>query len=116
MSDSLFRRWYNRVSVIDLIRQHRSQIDDVCRRYGVRRLELFGSALTNRFDPRTSDVDLLVLYDTSGSLADDEQYFGMLEELEKLLGRKVDLVDIRAARNPYFIAGALKDRALLYAA
>jgi uncharacterized protein len=96
--------------------QCRDQIEALCRKYGVKRLELFGSAARGEFDPRHSDLDFLVLYDRAakGSLAD--RFFGLLEGLEGLFNRKVDLVDIQGARNPYFIAEALRHRVLLYAA
>lgn len=99
-----------------LLADQRLAIESLCRRYGVERLELFGSATTPAFDPQRSDYDFLVAFDRrhDGSLAD--RYLGLLMDLESLLGRKVDLVDIRAARNPYFIAEAMKHRELLYAA
>jgi uncharacterized protein len=99
-----------------LIEQHRAQIEALCRKYRVKRLELFGSAARGDFDPQSSDVDFLVLFDPPGPLSIVDRYFDLLEALEKLFGRKVDLVDITAATNPYFVAEALRHRARLYAA
>ena len=98
-----------------VIEQHLPQIEALCRKYGVERLEAFGSAIGPNFDPGRSDIDLLVLFrrPTRGG---PDSFFGLLEELEKLFGRKVDLVDIRAASNPYFVAEALRNRVSLYAA
>jgi uncharacterized protein len=98
-----------------VIEQHRQQIEALCRKYGVERLEVFGSAIGPDFDPGRSDIDLLVLFSKPSSGGPDS-YFGLLEELERLFGRKVDLVDIRAATNPYFVAEALRNRVSLYAA
>lgn len=98
------------------IAQHREQIADLCRRYNVRRLELFGSGIDDRFDSARSDVDLLVEFEP---LADGEHanaYFGLLESLKSLFDRPVDLVMTRAIRNRYFLEAIEPTRTLLYAA
>jgi predicted nucleotidyltransferase len=99
-----------------VVQQHLGQIEALCRKYGVLRLEAFGSMVRGDFDPATSDIDLLVLFQKSPERDAADRFFGLLEELEKLFGRKVDLVDIAAARNPYFIAEARRHRMSLYAA
>jgi len=99
-----------------LLQQHLSEIRSLCRKYEVEQLEAFGSLARGDFDPDRSDIDFLVLFKPNSSRNADDQYFGLMEELQKLLSRTVDLVDIRAARNPYFIADALKNRVELYAA
>jgi hypothetical protein len=99
-----------------LIEEHRDAIDALCRKFGVERLELFGSAAQGRSDPQRSDVDFLVLFKRPRAIDAADQYFGLVEGLQQLLQRKVDLVDIEAARNPYFIADALRHRVKLYAA
>ena len=99
-----------------VIEPHRERLADLCRRYEVRRLELFGSAARGDFDPQRSDLDFLVAFERSGRLTADDRYFGLLAELEALFARKVDLVDVSAHRKPYFMAEALKHRELLYAA
>jgi len=94
----------------------RDQIADLCRRYHVRRLEVFGSATTDDFDARNSDVDFLVEF---GSLEDGQHadaYFGLLADLESLLGRSVDLVMTSAVRNQYFFEAIKPTRTLVYAA
>jgi predicted nucleotidyltransferase len=84
-------------------------------RFGVQRLTLFGSAATARFDPASSDLDFLVEFDANpAGLAD--RYFGLLEALEVLFQRPVDLVETRAITNEYFRAGVARASELLYAA
>ena len=61
-------------------------------------------------------IDFLVLFKRSTAMNADDQYFGLLSELENLFDRKIDLVDVRSHRNPYFMAEALKLREMLYAA
>jgi predicted nucleotidyltransferase len=102
--------------MLPVLSDHLPQIQALCVKYGVRCLEAFGSAARGDFDAGKSDFDFLVLFQRSQSKSSADQYFGLLEELEKVLGRKVDLVDIRAARNPYFIADALAHRIRVYAA
>jgi predicted nucleotidyltransferase len=102
--------------MIDLLEQHRQQIADICRRYGVKRLEVFGSAVRGDFDPQTSDVDFLVEF-----LDDDwhhaaDNWFGMIESLEQVLGRTVELVSAPDVKNRYFLEAANRTRTELYAA
>ena len=99
-----------------LIESQRAEIADICARFGVRRLELFGSAATGAFDPARSDVDFLVTFDTGGRIDPLEQYFGFKEALEALFGRPVDLVEEGASSNRYFLESVNKSRRLLYAA
>jgi predicted nucleotidyltransferase len=99
-----------------LLDQLRQPIADLCRRYRVRRLELFGSAASGRFDFEHSDLDFLVDFQplTEGQYAD--AYFGLLADLESLCSRPVDLVMTGAIRNPYFLEAIEPTRTLLYAA
>lgn len=94
---------------------HLAEIAELCRRYGVRRLELFGSATTDAFDPRTSDFDFLLEFNANPSNL-FARYFGLKESLEALYGREVDLVMVGAMNNPFFIDSANKTRQLVYAA
>jgi predicted nucleotidyltransferase len=82
----------------------------------VRRLELFGSAVGDGFDPQRSDMDFLVEFEplTEGQHAD--MYFGLRESLGSLFSRPVDLVMTRAIRNRYFLEAIEPTRTLLYAA
>jgi len=96
--------------------QHRAELQALCRRYGVRRLELFGSAATGQDRPGESDLDFLVEFDPlpDGGYAD--AYFGLLESLEELFGRPADLVVTSAIRNPFFLEAVERTKTLLYAA
>jgi predicted nucleotidyltransferase len=85
------------------IAEKREALATLCRRYGVTRLEVFGSAARALdFDPETSDFDFLVEFDQRIDLPSLEQLLGFAEALEKLLGRPVDLVErkaVEASRN-----------------
>ncbi len=93
----------------------REAIAALCRSYGVSRLAVFGSAVTDRFDPAHSDVDFLVEFREDARVS-FRTYFALRMALEKLLGRPVDLVMTKALRNPYFAAEVEKTRSELYAA
>jgi hypothetical protein len=98
------------------IAQHRSGISAICQRYGIQRLEVFGSAArADDFDPATSDADFLVVFapDTPPGLG---SIYGAKADLEALLGRGVDLVDPDSVRNPYVLAGINSSREAIYAA
>jgi hypothetical protein len=82
----------------------------------VRRLELFGSAAREDFDPSSSDMDFLVEFQEVPPGKHADCYFGLLEALESLFGRPVDLAETKAIRNPYFLAAIEKTRTVLYAA
>jgi predicted nucleotidyltransferase len=77
----------------------RDAIADLCRQYGVRRLSVFGSALTDRFDAERSDVDFLVEFPDEVPHRFDA-YFDLKQALEALVGRPVDLVEVGALKNP----------------
>jgi predicted nucleotidyltransferase len=99
-----------------LVRAHLDEIADLCRRHRVLSLFLFGSATRDNFDAERSDFDFLVDFESlpPGQYAD--AYFGLLESLERLLGRPVDLVVASAIKNPYFRQSVEQTKALLYAA
>lgn len=93
----------------------REAVSALCQRYGVARLDLFGSATSASFDPQRSDLDFLVEFDADSKHLFD-RYFSLKEALELLFGRKVDLVSAGALKNPHFISAVQQTRRTLYAA
>ena len=93
----------------------REAVLGACRRFGVRRLRVFGSAVSEDFDPERSDVDFLVDFE-SGRPNRFADYFGLKHALERSVGRPVDLVTAESIRNPYFRASVLASAEDLYAA
>ena len=89
-------------------------IADACRTYGVRRLELFGSAVR---DPvAANDFDFLVDLEEVEPGKYAKAYFGLLEALQKITGKPVDLVTDRSIKNPYFRISVDRSKRLVYAA
>jgi predicted nucleotidyltransferase len=93
----------------------REAIGELCRKYGVRSLVVFGSAVTEHFDDSRSDVDFLVEF-ADNLTSRFDAYFGLKEGLEALLGRPVDLIMPGALGNPYFAASVFRHSEELYAA
>jgi hypothetical protein len=99
-----------------LIEDKRPQFEEVCRRHRVQRIELFGSATASDFDAARSDLDFLVTFQELGLDQYADAYFGLLEDLESLFQRPVDLVVDSAIQNPYFRQAVESTRTLIYAA
>jgi predicted nucleotidyltransferase len=99
----------------DLLDSILTRLPELCAKYRVRRLELFGSAVRGsaRAD---SDLDFLVEFESMPPRDHADCYFGLLEELQTLSGRPVDLAELPAVRNPYFLEAIAGSRKVLYAA
>ena len=100
-----------------LIANKQSQISEICRRFHVRRLEVFGSAARgDDFDASCSDVDFLVELDVNAPIGFFEAYFGLKRALEILLDREVDLITPAAIENPFVRASIDQSRELVHGA
>jgi predicted nucleotidyltransferase len=98
----------------EIVERNLPALAELCRRFGVRRLDLFGSAATGHFDPVRSDLDFLVEFETPPAGGFRGPYFGLLEALETLFGRKVDLLTIPGLKNPYLRRQILSERRMLF--
>lgn len=98
-----------------LIELNLQRIIDLCRKHKVKTLAVFGSILTDRFNDQ-SDVDLLVNFDTTNHEEWDyvTNYFDFQEALEKIFGRKVDLVVEKGLKNKYFIQNVNRTKKMIY--
>jgi predicted nucleotidyltransferase len=103
--------------MVKAIEEHGTDLRELCRRFGVKCLDVFGSAaMDERFDPARSDIDFLVEFDLSDPVRHARAYFGLLAALKDLFSRDVDLVEIRAISNPYFLQSISQGRQQVYAA
>jgi len=98
------------------IEYRRRELKALCERRGVERLALFGSALRDDFDPEKSDLDFSVTFSPMSPERHAAAYFGLLDDLEGLFGRRVDLVEIGAIRNPYLRRSIEEEQETVYAA
>ena len=99
------------------IADKREELAELCRRHGVVRLEVFGSAARGAdFDPETSDADFVVEFRPRRRPGDTRTVFRFRGGvLRRTLGRPVDLVESGAIRNPYIRAAIDRSRELVYA-
>jgi len=91
------------------------ELHAVCQRYGVASLEVTGSAARSDFDPKSSDIDLLVEF-RPGARVSALEFVNLAEELESILGHHVDLIELCAVTNPILRESLASDRTPFYAA
>lgn len=94
----------------------RPELAGLCRQYGVRRLDLFGSASSGTDTAGLSDLDFLVEFEVPSSATYADNYFDLKDALERLFGRPVDLVVDSAIKNPYFRESVERGKLSVYAA
>jgi len=95
------------------IEKIKPEIERVCQRLPVRRLGLFGSALSQNFS-QSSDVDVLVIFDSGENIDLFEKYFELKEQLEEIFERDVDLVVDKKFKNPVLRESIAKTRTVIY--
>jgi predicted nucleotidyltransferase len=102
---------------MNLLDQHRTEMETLCNKYKVKELYAFGSVLENTRFNVNSDVDLLVKFKDEIPVEQyADLYFGFVEELEKILGRHVDLMLLKPIRNRFLMANIEATKQLAYAA
>ncbi len=100
--------------MIALIADHKEEIAALCKKHGIVRLELFGSAATGKFNPETSDLDFIVdlgAYDRNVAV----RFLGFADDLEALFGRHVDLLTNDSITNPCLKRSVDRSREMIYA-
>lgn len=102
--------------MLPAIKDNLDAIRTLCQKHRVRRLFLTGSSLDSSFDPSRSDIDFVVSFEPQERRGLDDVYFKLLEDLESLLARRVDLIEAHTVKNPYLIASINRHKELLYAA
>ena len=100
------------MSVID---RHTSDIQKLCAQHKVKKLYAFGSALTPRFSSE-SDIDFLVDFEAQDIDHYADNYFKLKFALEEVFKRRIDLLEEKTIRNPYFKQAIENQRRLLYGA
>jgi len=91
------------------------ELQMICRRYGVARLEIFGSATRADFDENKSDIDFIVHFRNETAKGLFDRYWGLAEELETIWGRSIELLTERMIRNSHFRAAVDAERQTIYA-
>lgn len=99
---------------IEMVKTKQAEIAELCRRNQVAQLDLFGSATRSTFNAQTSDFDFLVAFAIQSPDGAANRFFSLKQGLSDLLGRTVDLVDLNAIKNPYFLKVIAPDRLTVY--
>lgn len=100
-----------------IITQRKREIADLCQRYQVRSLAVFGSAAREGdFKPESSDIDFLIEFAPDSKLSPLKAYFGLRDALAELLGRSVDLLDPTNLENPYLLRQINQEKEPVYEA
>ena len=102
--------------MIPTLLEHRQELQAICRRFHVARLDIFGSAAEHDTDREAADLDFLVEFERSEFMSLADQYFGLLRALQELFDRDVDLLTPRSLRNPHFIQEVERTKRRVYAA
>jgi predicted nucleotidyltransferase len=90
-----------------------AKLADLCQQYGVTELALFGSAVRGEMGP-DSDIDVIVEFDPAARIG-ILKFESLVEDLEALVGRKIDLVTKRGLK-PWVCPEVLKEARVIYAA
>lgn len=86
----------------------------LCKDHKVKYLYAFGSSVTDKFNPATSDIDLLVEIDTRDPLERGEKLISLWDTFEEFFHRKVDLLTESSIRNPYLKKSIDSTKILIY--
>jgi predicted nucleotidyltransferase len=98
---------------MDLIKKHKIKIFELCRKYEVSELYVFGSILSSNFNDQ-SDVDFIVEITSNNPIDYSENYFNLKFNLEELLKRRIDLLEKKSIRNKTFIHLVNNQKRLVY--
>lgn len=103
-------------AMVKLIADKQIELSGLCKRFGVKTLEIFGSAARDARFTETSDLDFLVDFLPKSPTEHADAYFGLLDALKGLFGREIDLLEVKAIDNPYLLESINRNRLALYAA
>lgn len=105
------------MTILQEVRVRQNALTQLCKKYYVQKLELFGSAATERFDPDRSDLDFLVTFEDVSQARTFNCFFDFKDELHSLFNRRVDLIEESAIKNPYLLQSIKHSpKELIYAA
>jgi predicted nucleotidyltransferase len=86
----------------------------LCKAHNVDKLYAFGSSITDHFDPKTSDIDVVVKIDIDDPADRGDALLSLWDQLEILFDRKVDLLTEDSIRNPYLKRNIDRTKQLIY--
>ncbi len=102
------------MDLFSLIKEKRETFANLCRSHKVDKMYAFGSAITDHFNPQTSDIDVVVTIDVDDPVDRGETLLSLWDKLESLFQRKVDLLTEDSIRNPYLKSNIDRTKKLIY--
>jgi predicted nucleotidyltransferase len=102
------------MNLFDILSDKHPEFIKMCREHSVSKIYAFGSSITDKFDPLKSDIDLFVELAEEDPLEYGEKLLSLWDGLEKLFGRKVDLLTDNSIRNPILRKNVYSNRVLIY--
>lgn len=98
---------------MNLIEQHKAEIESLCEKHKVNSLDLVGSFAKGTYNSE-SDVDFLVTFGDVDLYDYADNYYDLFTSLENVLERKVDLISEKAIDNPYLLKSFNRNRIKIY--
>lgn len=98
---------------MEIDKKNISLIKKLCERYSVKTLSVFGSVVQGNFNSE-SDIDFAVDFNENDPFKYSDLYFELKEKLEKLLNRKIDLIELRGIKNRFFKKELDETKVLIY--
>jgi len=102
--------------MVSVISTSLGELTRLCRQHKVKRLAVFGSAVRDDFDAKSSDFDFVVEFNALEPSQHKDAYFGLLEDLGRLFSRNIDLVELNAVKIPFVRERILEQQETLYVA
>lgn len=106
-------RFLSSFAAMTILDRYSSVISDLCEQHKVRKLYAFGSVLTERFTDQ-SDIDLIVDFEAIDVESYADNYFDLKFSLQDIFKRRVDLLEEKALKNPFFIQAISQQRKVVY--
>ena len=98
---------------MNIVERNIDKLIKLCKKYKVTKLYVFGSVITEKFT-KESDIDLLVTFDDIDLHNYADNYFDLKFSLEDLFKRKIDLLEEKAIKNPFFKKSVNNSKELIY--
>src|SRR5690606_33540282 len=98
---------------MEIIDNHKEKFKNLCDKYHVDKMYLFGSALNSNFNSK-SDIDFLVKFKAIELSKYFDNYINFKENLKNMFGRDIDLVEEQTLKNPILINSIDRNKELVY--
>lgn len=102
------------MDLISLIKDKYVDFIELCRSHKVDKMYAFGSSVTDKFNPSSSDIDLIVSVDIADPADRGEALLSLWDNLESLFKRKVDLLTEGSIQNPFLKSNIDQTKKLIY--